>query len=129
MTLHVVSVWMAGDSAPGKVKRQFLVGNNINVSSLVKAIHARLVGSTKDCHLERASDNDQFPLRYTIGKDVAVSGWISTYTERQPQWHIQVDTLPASPFIKVTANGAEELESLIRRVHATFPEANNIATK
>jgi len=117
-TLHLVSVWPQGNRSQ---ERQFLVGNNINVSSMVKAIFHQVTGLDESYHLERASANSQFPLLYTVTQDVTVSGWISTYKERQPQWHIRVDTLPAAPHIKVVVNGAEELESLKRSIRKALP--------
>lgn len=116
-TLHVVSVWRENTKFDTE-RRQYVVGNNLNVSPLVKAIHARLGA---DDHLERASPNNQFPLLYTISQDVTIVGWITTYTERRVAWHIRVDACPAAAFIKVTANAEEELKSLLRRLQKTLP--------
>lgn len=129
-TLHLVSVWRSNNlqKSVSDPKRQFLVGNNINVSAVVKAIFTQICDG-QDLTLERASDNNQFPLLYTIGKNVTVSGWLTTYTERQTQWHIQVDTLPAAPHIKVTANAKEELESLVRCIEQTFVKQTVIDSK
>lgn len=118
-TLHLVSVWQEGASFDTD-RRQFVVGNSLNVSALVKVIHQH-VGAD----LARASANHQFPLQYTIGKDVTVAGWLNTYTERRVLWHIRVDACPAAAFIKVTATAEEELRSLTRKVQKTLPPGAN----
>jgi hypothetical protein len=121
-TLHLVSVWQEGTQFDTE-RRQFVVGNSLNVSPLVKAIHQH-VGA--DNHLARASANNQFPLRYTISKDVTVAGWINTYTERRVMWHIRVDACPASAFVKVTATAEEELKSLTRKMQKTLPSTTTL---